>query len=196
MAESLPEAAEGYGVVLRRWRVADAELLHRAVLESLDHLRPWMDWTTQEPLTLEERRAMLAQWERDWEQGGDVTIAILLDGRVAGSTGLHRRRGPHALEIGYWVHPDFLRRGVATRASTLLTDVAFGLPGIERVEIHHDKANCASAGVPRRLGYRFIGERPDPVSAPNELGIDCAWEVTRAQWATIDSSSRPRSSAG
>jgi ribosomal-protein-serine acetyltransferase len=191
----LPEYAEGYGVVLRRWRAADVELLHQTVAESIDHLRPWMDWTIQEPLTLEKRREMLERWERRWARGGDVTLAIMVDDRLAGSTGLHRRRGPTALEIGYWVHPAFLRQRVATRAARLLTDIAFTIPGIEGVEIHHDKANRASAGVPRRLGYTFMGEKRDERSAPAELGIDCTWRITRAAWATIDHLG-PRSSAG
>ena len=53
---------------------------------------------------------------------------------------------------------------------------------IDRVEIHHDKANVASAGVPRGLGFELLSEGPDEVSAPGEIGIDCAWVVTRDEW--------------
>jgi ribosomal-protein-serine acetyltransferase len=179
----LPEWIEGDGVLLRRWRVADAELQHQAIVESLDHLRPWMPWVAQEPQPLARRREMLAGWEREWEEEGDVYLAVVVNGRIAGSTGLHRRRGPGALEIGYWVHPDFVRRGVATTVARLLTDAAFGLDGIERVEIHHDRANAASAGVPRRLGYTLKAETPSTPSAPGEAGIDCAWSITREEWA-------------
>ena len=49
------------------------------------------------------------------------------------------------------------------------------MPDIERVEIHHDKANIASAGVPRSLGYTFAGETLDAVTSPGEVGIDCRW---------------------
>jgi hypothetical protein len=34
----------------------------------------------------------------------------------------------------------------------MLTNAAFTVPEITQVEIHHDKANVASAGVPRSLG--------------------------------------------
>jgi hypothetical protein len=45
-------------------------------------------------------------------------------------------------------------------------------PGVEiaAVEILH-KANRASAGVPRKLGYRFVGEAPDGKHAPADVGI-------------------------
>jgi RimJ/RimL family protein N-acetyltransferase len=102
---------------------------------------------------------------------------------------LHRRLGPGALEIGYWTHPKFLRRGIASAAARLLTDAAFALPAIEYVEIHHDKANLASRGVPERLGYEFIGERPDATAAPAELGVDCTWRMSRERWLTLTSDS-------
>jgi RimJ/RimL family protein N-acetyltransferase len=179
----LPERLEdAAGLVLRRWLTADAEALGRAVAESAEHLRPWMAWIADEPLTLERRREMIAEWERDWSQGGDVILGVFDGGRVAGGCGLHRRIGPSGLEIGYWIHPGFLRRGHATRAVRMLTDAVFGLPGIVRVEIHHDKANVASAGVPRKLGFEWLGEWPDEPEGPGELGIEWRWRMEREAW--------------
>jgi RimJ/RimL family protein N-acetyltransferase len=178
----LPELLDGYGVTLRLWRPSDAAVLHRAVVESVEHLRPWMEWISLEPRTVEQRRAMLIEWEREWRGGGDAAYAVLIDEAVAGGSGLHHRIGLGGLEIGYWTHPSFLRRGVATAAARLLTDAAFAIPGIERVEIHHDKANRASRGVPRRLGYRLIGEEPDRPAAPAEVGTDCTWRISRDEW--------------
>jgi ribosomal-protein-serine acetyltransferase len=109
--------------------------------------------------------------------------AVLIDDRVAGSCGLHRRLGPGALEIGYWVHPAFVRQGVATRVGAALTNAAFALREINHVEIHHDQANVASAGVPRRLGYRLIGEQPDEAPAPADTGIECVWRIERENWS-------------
>lgn len=182
----LPEQLEGDGVILRRWQPGDAPLLHDAVTESLEHLRPWMDWVSQEPLTVEQRRSMIEGWEREWRLGGDILYGLFVGGEAVGGCGLHHRRGPSALEIGYWVRPGFLRRGIATAAARLLTDAAFSLPGIEVVEIHHDKANVPSRGVPAALGYEFVGETPDERAAPAEVGIDCAWRMTREAWRRTD----------
>src|SRR5579884_195017 len=178
----LPQHLEGYGVTLRRWRPDDAEVLHQAVVQSTEHLRPWMEWISQEPRTVQQRRRMLIQWEQDWLAGGDVGYGVFVEGAVAGGCGLHHRRGPGTLEIGYWLHPAFLGRGIMTATARLLTDAAFAVPGIEQVEIHHDKANSASRGVPRRLGYELVEERPDPRAAPAEIGIDCVWRMTRDAW--------------
>jgi RimJ/RimL family protein N-acetyltransferase len=69
-----------------------------------------------------------------------------------------------------------------TAAARLLTDAAFEIPGIEQVHIHHDRANTASRGVPRRLGYELVEEKPDERAAPAEMGIDCCWAITRRAW--------------
>jgi ribosomal-protein-serine acetyltransferase len=175
----LPERVEGREVLLRLWRVDDAARLGEAVAESAEHLRPWMAWMADEPQTLEQRQAILARWDAEWSDGGDAYYGIFLDGDVVGSCGLHRRLGPDALEIGYWIHAAFVRRGLATETARLLTDAAFSMPEISSVEIHHDRANLASFGVPRRLGYRFVGEQPDEATAPEDTGVECIWRIER-----------------
>ena len=141
-----------------------------------------MGWIEQEPLTVEQRRSMLAEFERDWRDGGDVVLGIFLEGRAVNGCGLHRRIAPDGLELGYWIDPRFTRRGLATAAARLLTDTALELPGITHVEIHHDKANIPSAGVPRKLGFSLIAEVPDEIEAPAEIGIECQWRMDREQW--------------
>jgi len=181
----LPERFEGTeGLTLRRWVPDDAEALAQAVAESAEHLRPWMAWIAEEPVALERRRARIAEWALDWSRGGDILLGAFLDGRVVGGCGLHRRVGPDGLEIGYWIHVAFLRRGLATRMARILTDAGLAVPGITHVEIHHDKANEASAGVPRKLGFEWLGESPDEPEAPGEVGIEWRWRMERKAWPT------------
>ena len=63
-----------------------------------------------------------------------------------------------------------------------LAVAAFTLPGITHVEIHHDKANRASAGVPRKLGFEWLREDRDEPAAPGELGIEWRWRMDRGRW--------------
>ncbi|HEY1688266.1 MAG TPA: GNAT family protein [Solirubrobacteraceae bacterium] len=186
----LPERVEGEELLLRRWRAGDAAIQARAVAESAEHLRPWMPWMASEPLSPGLRRAMLVRWEQEWLDGGDVMLGAWIAGEVVGGCGFHRRRGPQTLEIGYWVHASFLRAGIATSMARLLTATAFTLPGITRVEIRHDRANIASAGIPRQLGYVLAGETAKPASAPAETGVECIWRTEPKLWAP--QSDRPR----
>ena len=150
------------------------------MLASIEHLRPWMPWAAD--FSRASQTEFLTGCERDWAAGAAYNYAILVDDEVAGSAGLMARIGPGGLEIGYWVHQAYTRRGLATAASAALTDQAFALPGIDRVQIVHDELNAASGGVPRKLGYTETGRRPLDHKPPGGTGVGVVWEVTRARW--------------
>lgn len=162
----------------------DAAALADAVGASLEHLRPWMPWATPEAATaaFQENRLRGQQWGPE-EYG---YLMVDADDRIVGGCGLHRRIGPGGIEIGYWVDAGHVRRGYATAAAAALTAAAFALSGIERVEIHCDEANVASAGVPRRLRYRLDRIDDHPVGAPGETGRQMVWVTTRAERARPD----------
>jgi ribosomal-protein-serine acetyltransferase len=182
VGERLPELVADGGFVVRLWRPEDVPALHRAVLDNLDHLRPWMSWISLEPLSEVQRLEQVVAWRADWEAGGTAPMAMLLHGEVVGGTGYTRRPGTAGLEIGYWVHSAHLGLGYATRAARLLTAAAFAGTDEPAVEIHHDRNNTRSGRVPPRLGFLRIGELPDPIVAPGECGIDVTWRMTREDW--------------
>ncbi len=176
---SPPETLSHGPVSLRRWRPDDAAALLAAVIESQEHLRPWMPWADR----YDEDRAVeyLRECDAQWASGNAFAYAIVVGGQIVGSAGLHNRVGDGGLEIGYWVHGDWTGRGIATDATAALTDAALALPGIDRVEIHHDAANIASGRIPAKLGYVRLGERPTRdlgPAAPGETGTDVVWQVT------------------
>jgi ribosomal-protein-serine acetyltransferase len=182
-ARKLPvEAGRSGFVTVRRWRAADAAALCDAVSESLEALLPWMGWAHEPLLSVAERRFEISRGEKTWASSGEWRYGIFVGDTVAGSCGLHRRVGPRGLEIGYWLVPQFMGRGIATMAAGMLTDTAFSLPVVEFVEIHHDRANQRSGAVPERLGYRLVTEVPEPPKAPGDVGIERQWRVTRAEW--------------
>ena len=167
-------------LVLRRWQQTDAEALTAAIAESVEHLRVWMPWADR--VTLDERRATLDRWDREWEAGGDLVWGLFADSAIVGSCGLHRRVGPGGFEIGYWVHAAHTRQGYATAAVAALTSLAVTLPGITFVEIHHDRANVASEAVPRKLGFELFGEARVERRTLAESGVTLVWRMTRDRW--------------
>jgi RimJ/RimL family protein N-acetyltransferase len=70
---------------------------------------------------------------------------------------LHPRLGPEELEIGYWIHKDYVNQGLVTESTAALIKVAFELIHVHRIEIHCDPANVASAAIPRKLGFAHEG---------------------------------------
>jgi RimJ/RimL family protein N-acetyltransferase len=171
------EVIERGPLTLRRYRDDDLDDLVRAVTESEDHLRPWLPWVAEHSVKSEAQ--FLAQSARDWESGTAYNYAIRTGGDFAGGIGLMARIGPGGLEIGYWVHRAFTRRGLATAASAALVEQAFRLPGVDRVEIVHDELNVASGGVPRKLGFTEVGRRPIEPRPPEGTGVGVVWRLAR-----------------
>jgi RimJ/RimL family protein N-acetyltransferase len=157
-------------LLLRRHGEADAPLLKDAVDSSLEHLRPFMEfaWFAPEPVAAVAER--IDEVRRNFEQGVGWTYAVLSPegSELIGGAGLHRRVGPEALEIGYWLRASRVGQGLATEAAAALTRVAFECCGVVRTEIHIDPANTASLAIPVRLGYTHdatLRRRLPPVRA-------------------------------
>jgi RimJ/RimL family protein N-acetyltransferase len=156
----------------------DLDGLVEAVTTSIGHLLPWMTWASG--YDRDAARGYLEGTRGPWKDRDDFGYALLAEGVIVGSAGLHRRVGPGGLEIGYWVDVRHTRRGIASLATAGLTEAGLGIPGIDRIEIHHDRANTASSGIPVRLGFSKVAERRDKIEAPGESGVEVIWQMTAA----------------
>ena len=183
-----PEHIQAEDLYLRRHRVEDAAGVASAVTESLAELQKWMPWAGTSAVDVEAERRRLQEVVPRWEEDVEYVYLVLVPGqdRVLGCIGLHRRVGPTALEIGYWLRTDETGRGTMTKAVRALTTVALALPGIDRVEIHCDEANYRSAAVARRLGFALARAEEAEVKAPGEVGRRQIWVLDRAQLAQQD----------
>lgn len=180
MIETPPTELELLNGVHLRWLTTDdAAAIATAVGESLEHLRPWLPWATEESADVEFQRDRLSKLATLVARGEEWQYGLFGpdNERLLGSFGLMTRRGPGTLEIGYWLHVDAGGRGYATLAAGALTDVARDLPGIRHVYIYCDAANRRSAGVARRLGYHLTrSERVRP-ETPSESGELQLWSL-------------------
>ena len=165
-----------HGLVLRRWRSDDAPQALVAVEASLAELRRFMPWAMEAP-TLKSIGAYLETVVSGATLGFGLFDA---GGELVGGFGLHDRRGPGILEIGYWVRSDRTGRGYATAAARALTSTAFDcFPLIGRIEIRCDPANLASAAIPPRLGYRLDRIDTVEVEADDQTGKQQVWILDR-----------------
>jgi len=174
------------GITLRWFNVDDADAIARAVCESLDHLKPWMPWADAQSADAEFQRGRLQNQPQQRARAEEWQYGIFdADGERAllGSIGLMTRRGPGTLEIGYWLHVDAGRRGVATNAARALTDVGMQMRDIDRMLITCDEANARSAAIPARLGYKLERVEQRQPEAPGESGRLQLW-VLRTRTGT------------
>jgi RimJ/RimL family protein N-acetyltransferase len=142
-------------LVVRCWEPRDAPLLKDAVDSSLDELRPWMPWAREDPKPLAEKTALLRRFRGRFDLGRDFVYGIFSrdESEAVGGSGLHRRVGEEALEIGYWIRTSRTRQGLCTESTAALTRVAFDVCGVDRVEIRVEPGNEPSVAIPRKLGF-------------------------------------------
>lgn len=142
-------------VVLRCWNPEDAALAKRAEDESRDHLRTFMLWADRSPESFGETVDKLRLFRSWFDAGEDFMFGAFSkeDGSCIGGAGLHPRVGKGGIEIGYWVHVDHVRKGIATEMAGGLTRAAFEIGRVRWVEIRCATQNVGSAGVPPKLGF-------------------------------------------
>jgi RimJ/RimL family protein N-acetyltransferase len=180
----MPDAIDAHPLLLSRWQADDVDDVLEAVLTSFHDLRQWMDWAQTMPSRDEQLEALTAG-DAAFEDGtgfGYLFRETSSDALVGGG-GVHRRVGPGAVEIGYWVRSDRHNRGYATSAVAALTDAVFDhLADIERIEIHMDRANHASARIPDKLGYQLVRTEQREKRAAAHTGAAFVWQTTRTAW--------------
>jgi len=183
---AMPDAIEADPLILSRWRPDDVDDVLEAVRASFHELRQWMDWAQTMPSRTDQLEALTAG-HAAFEAATDFGYVFREEstGALVGGGGAHRRVGPGAVEIGYWVRSDRHNRGYATSAVTALTDAVFDcLADVERIEIHMDCANVASARIPEKLGYQLLHTEQREKRAVAHTGHAFVWQTTRAAWTT------------
>jgi len=146
-------------LIVRCYQPSDAQLLAESVTESIEHLKPWMPWAHNEPTPFEQKLKGIVNFRGKFDLHENYVYGIFNreETKLLGGTGLHPRIGDNELEIGYWIHKDYINQGLTTESTAALVKVAFEVIQIHRIEIHCDPANLASATIPRKLGFTHEG---------------------------------------
>ncbi len=178
-------------LVVRCWDPKDATLIQAAAAASKEHLLPFMPWAANEPQTVEQKVELTRRFRSLFDRGEDYVYGIFNkdESRALGGTGLHTRLKDNALEIGYWLHKDFINQGLITESSAALTKVAFEIYHVDRMEIHCSVENLASASVPRKLGYTHEATRRRLGWAHDQPSDSMVWTLFANEYPNTPSAS-------
>jgi RimJ/RimL family protein N-acetyltransferase len=155
----IPDSFESERLLLRAPRPDDGEAINRAVIESLEELRPWMPWAMEAP-SLADSEEVVRRAAVKFQAREDFMLLLWdrASGELVGGSGMHRIDWEiPAVEIGYWVRTSMSGRGYITEAVNAITHFAFDTIGAHRVEIRCDEQNVRSAAVARRAGFVLEG---------------------------------------
>ena len=148
----------GEQVVLREFSMDDVEARY-AYLSDPELFRhaSWGPLTLDDPIAScrEAMDAARAMPRQDYE----LAVTLRETGELVGQVTLKRDRyipriRQRTSELGYMLRRDVWSRGIATEASRLLLDFAFGEGGLHRVFAVIDEENPASIRVVEKLGFR------------------------------------------
>ena len=187
---SPPYRIETARSVVRCYNPEDSALLTEAINENLEHLRPWMPWALDEPESVEKKAQRLREYRGKFDLDEEYLFGIFSqdETQFIGSTGLHTRIGPGALEIGYWVASSHVNRGLATEVIAALVKVAFEICKVERIEIRCDPKNEASARIPQKLGFTHDATlRARDKNTKGELVGKMIWSLLASEYSTSTS---------
>lgn len=144
------------GVLLRPWRDADADGVHRACQD-----RDIQRWTTvPRPYRPEHARDFVTGVSaRAWADGTGAPFAVCdgATGDLLGSCGLVWIDDTGTGEVGYWVAPWARGRGVSVRATRAMARWSFEKLGLRRLLWQAEIGNHASRLVALRAGFQIDG---------------------------------------
>lgn len=146
-------------IEIRKMNASDAQGLYEAIIESIDHVSEWMTWCTSD-YALEEAEDWTASAEDKWVDGTEYRfLAISKDTKeILGCFGIgHVHPERKSGDLGYWVRKTALGKGVAKKASRLVTKYAFDELGFQRIEVCVLPENTHSIAVAESLGGTFEG---------------------------------------
>lgn len=174
----------GERVLLRPFRPEDAEAHAEAVMESREHLLPWLRWAATYE-SVDDSRDAIARFTARWLTRESLTVGLweIATGRFLGGAHLGPDWTVPKFEIGYWLRASAAGRGYMTEAVRLFTDYAFASLDAKRVFIRCDARNTRSAAVSERLGFpREAHLRNDVVAYDGALRDTLIYAVTPDEW--------------
>lgn len=124
-------------------------------------------------MSLPETIELLRRFRGSFDLGEDFAFGFFArdESTVVGGGGLHKRVGPDAFEIGYWIRVSEAGRGLATEATAALTRVGLELCGADRIEIRVEPENHVSLAIPRKLGFTEEGTLRRRLDAGDPDGV-------------------------
>lgn len=145
-------------LLLRRWRIDDAESLYKYASDGrVSELALWPRHTTVE---------MSRKVIEDYFLPNDYCFAITLKdtGEAIGCIGFvpcgdeHYAVGEHECELGYWLGFDYWNKGIVTEAVEAFIVYSRECLGLESLLITVDKRNVASCRVAEKCGFKFVSD--------------------------------------
>src|SRR5262249_36999655 len=144
-------------ILLRSYKVEDAQELFHAVNGSRGHLKPWLNWVdkTTKP---EHSLQFIQQSIHQLNTQEALALGIFFNDKIIGGIGMHHwDLETKKAQLGYWISKEQEGRGIMNNCLVRFVDFLFEKIALNKIEIHFIPANKRSAKVAERLGFKVEG---------------------------------------
>lgn len=169
----------GEGAYIRLLVPEDAPVVFETVDRNRERLRPWLGWVDR---TLGPGDTLAFINLTIATQGREFAYGIYVRDSFVGAIGLHTDPEHRSAMIGYWIDEEHEGRGLVTKASRALTEVAFRDLAMHRVWLTADPLNTRSCAVAERLGFRLEGLRREDTYTDGRFRDTALYAVLEDEW--------------
>lgn len=167
--------------ILREWRMDDAGAVAQAANDPT--IAANMRDAFPSPYTRADAERFLADCIAK-EGRGQLTRAIVVDGRAVGSVGIFVKDDIYqkTAELGYWLAKNCRRQGVMPRAVREICRQAFAAFDLRRIYAEPFAHNAASRRVLEKAGFTCEGLLRDSIYKNGQVGSSCMYALLREEW--------------
>ena len=169
----------GEGICLRPPRTSDAESIFQLVSRNYGHLRTFMEWAKPDYSMTDAR-----EWvEKDIGDPTALNFLICREEEILGTIGFGSfDQEAKVTEIGYWIDSSEQGKGIVSRATRRLVDIAFRDLRMNRVQIRSAADNVRSAAIPEKLGFKLEGVQRQHVYRDGRIYDFRIYGLLRNEW--------------
>jgi len=151
-------------IAMRLLEPHHAKELWSLVQEHRKYIRQWLTWP-EAVHSEQDVRDQSLDLLKAYADRKDAVLSIVEDGKIVGGTGWNLwQQGLRfeccqegSADIGYWLLPHAVGRGIVTKCVIKLLDHLFDERELFRVTIRAEPENTKSCAVPERLGFTYEG---------------------------------------
>jgi len=176
-------------LLLRPYQPGDGAELSAAVLESYEHLKPWMPWAT-ESQSEEESEQLVRTFRAGFLLAQNFVFAIRTtdDRRLLGGAGFHLREGPLSsgnAEIGMWIRSSEANKGIGSEALRALIEWGFTEWPWNRLSWRCDLENKVSIQLAQKAGMQREGILRQHMRNPaGEVRNTACHAILKEEWTS------------
>jgi ribosomal-protein-serine acetyltransferase len=142
---------------LERLKLSHVEVIFNAIDQNRKFLRKWLPFVDFTIRMVDTEKFVRSILDKPFERRDEVYV-IWYKHEFAGLIGFKDAdRINDKIEIGYWLIEKVTGKGVATKATQKMVNLAFRNMDMNRVQIRCGVGNEKSSAIPKRLGFSFEG---------------------------------------